>query len=181
MRTKLETFFIEELHRLLRLSMDERDGWAQDKIYEILCRAHQQISEPKPPMTETQKQAAAQIVSKIVERQDSGMSFERVDIQNFSERVVLGLRSLDIEEVHSSGRTIGKMGLSSRHAVIVQAGVCYITLQYPKWVSLAQLRIYRAFARALPDRNGCRWDVPMISGCPKNLDGQFIVAKSPVF
>ena len=63
MRTKLETFFLEELHRLLRQSMDERDGWAQDKIYEILCRAYQQISEPKPPMTETQKQAAAQSMS----------------------------------------------------------------------------------------------------------------------
>ena len=63
MRTKLETFFLEELHRLLKLSMDERDGWCQDRVYEILCRAYQQVSEPKPPMTETQKQAAAQSMS----------------------------------------------------------------------------------------------------------------------
>ena len=63
MRTKLETFFLEELHRLLKLSMDEHDGWCQDRVYDILCRAHQQVSEPKPPMTETQKQAAAQSMS----------------------------------------------------------------------------------------------------------------------
>ena len=64
MRTKLETFFLEELHRLLKLSMDEHDGWAQDRVYDILCRAHQlPNADQKSPMTETQKQAAAQSMS----------------------------------------------------------------------------------------------------------------------
>jgi hypothetical protein len=63
MRTKLETFFWEELHRLLKMAMDERDGWCQDKVYEILCRAHQLPADQKSPMTEAQKQAAAQSMS----------------------------------------------------------------------------------------------------------------------
>ena len=52
MRTKLEDFYERKLYELLQDAIKERDGWAQDRTYQLICGAAQ-LSTPHEQIPET--------------------------------------------------------------------------------------------------------------------------------
>ena len=52
MRTKLEDFYERKLYELLQDAIKERDGWAQDRTYQLICAAAQ-LSAPHEQIPET--------------------------------------------------------------------------------------------------------------------------------
>ena len=71
MRTKLEDFYDRKLYELLQDAIKERDGWAQDRTYQLICGAaqlstpHEQIPETSSDIMKLREAEAARFPSVI--------------------------------------------------------------------------------------------------------------------
>ena len=71
MRTKLEDFYDRKLYELLQDAIKERDGWAQDRTYQLICGAaqlstpHEQIPETSSDIMKLREAEAARFPSMI--------------------------------------------------------------------------------------------------------------------
>jgi hypothetical protein len=95
MRTKLEDFYEQKLYELLQDAIKERDGWAQDRTYQLICGAaqlscpHEQIPETGTDIMKLREAEAARFPS-VTPPAQLGLTQQSINTpkSNFKEHVV---------------------------------------------------------------------------------------------
>jgi hypothetical protein len=107
MRTKLEDFYERKLYELLQDAIKERDGWAQDRTYQLICGAaqlstpHEQIPETGSDIMKLREAEAAGFPSKAL-RAQLAQYYRNTDGDGESASHQLGLAQQSIGNIPKS-------------------------------------------------------------------------------